>query len=103
MKRYGDFDTLDELIAYNMPLMREDRKQREERRKARGMESSVDPQDEGKSEEEKKRSEDLLALLYAMEHMSREEVSQLRKNYDEELKEIRAAREAEAKRKAESN
>lgn len=96
MKRYGNFDTLDELIAHNMPLMREDRKQREERRKARGMESSVDPEDERKSEEKKKRDEELFALLYAMEHMSREEVSQLRKNYEEELKEAKAARKAEA-------
>lgn len=100
MKRYGNFETLDELIAHNMPLMKEDRKQRAERRRARGIESEVDPDEEEKTEEQKKRSEELCALLYAMEHMSKEEVAALRRNYDEELKEKRAAREAEAKCKA---
>lgn len=96
MKRYGKFDTMDELIAYNMPLMREDRKQREERKRARGIECSIESEDAGKSEEKKKRDEELFALLYAMEHMTKEEVSQLRKNYEEELKEAKAARKAEA-------
>ena len=100
MKRYGKFNTLDELLAHNMPLMREDRKQREQRRKERGIKSSIDLE-KGKTEEQKKHIEELLSLLYTMEHMSKAEVKELSKKYDEELREAKAVREMEEKGKSE--
>lgn len=90
MKRYGQFKTMDELIAYNMPLMREDRARREQRRKAMGIESSVDLEAE-QDEEKKKNVEELLALLYAMEHMTKEEVADLRRQCEEDLREAKEA------------
>lgn len=90
MKRYGQFNTMDELIAYNMPLMREDRARREQRRKAMGIESSVDLEAE-QDEEKKKNVEELLALLYAMEHMTKEEVADLRRQCEEDFREAKEA------------
>lgn len=101
MKRYGEFDTLDELLAHNMPLMKADREQREQRRKARGIESSVDLEYEKKTEEEKKHADEMRSLLYTMEHMSKQEVADLIKKYDEEREEAKAAKEVEQKRKLE--
>lgn len=98
MKKYGNFNTMDELIAYNMPLMRADRELRKQRKKAMGIED-VDFEEE-QDEEKKKNVEELLALLYAMEHMSKEEVAALRQQCEEDLKE---SKEAEKKRKLEGN
>ena len=98
MKKYGEFNTMDELIAYNMPLMRADRELRKQRKKAMGIER-VDFEEE-MDEEKKKNVEELLALLYAMEHMSKEEVANLRRQCEEDLKE---AKEAEKKRELEGN
>lgn len=97
MKKYGQFKTMDELIAYNMPLMKADRELREQRRKAMGIESSIDLEAE-QDEAKKKNVEELLALLYAMEHMSKEEVADLRRQCEEDLRE---SQEAEKKRRLE--
>ena len=95
MKRYGNFDSLDELLAYNMPFMKEDRKERAKRRIARGMEGEIGL-DKEKDPERKSRKEQLCSLLYVMENMSSEELDNLINQYDEELKEKREKREKEA-------
>ena len=71
MKRYGQFDTMQELIEHNKPLMKVDRQLREERRKARGIKSEINLEEE-KDEKKRKHLEEMLSLLYAMENMPRE-------------------------------
>lgn len=88
MKRYGKFNSMDELIAHNMPLMHADRELRKQRRKEWGIEDCEDWEEE-QDEEKKKNVEELLALLYAMEHMSEEELNQLQRQCEEDAREAK--------------
>ena len=90
MRRYGRFDTMDELINHYMPMMKAERKFKENRRKALGLETSSADWDEEEEvdEEKKKQVEDLLTLLYAMEHMPAEELDVLQRQCEKDLEEI---------------
>ena len=103
MKRYGKFNSMDELIAHNMPLMHADRELRKQRKKERGIEDCEDWEEEEQDEEKKKNVEDLLALLYAMEHMSKEELKQLRHQCEEDAREVKDDELIKKKRTLEGN
>lgn len=79
---------LDELIEYYTPMMRKNQKERMQRKKAAGLESfqTYKENEQPRTEEEKKMVEQLMALLYAMEHMPANELEQLQRQCKLDLK-----------------
>lgn len=76
---------LDELIEYYTPMMRKNQKERMQRKKAAGLES-FQTYKENEQPRKKKMVEQLMALLYAMEHMPANELEQLQRQCKLDLK-----------------
>lgn len=81
MAKYGEYDTLDELIASYKPMMEEDKEKQEKRK------------DNGRRKRNYDTEDDMMLLLYALEHMDDGELEQLEKQCTEDLEEIKKYKE----------
>lgn len=86
MAKYGKYDTLDELIGSYKPMMQKDKEEQEKRLQSGEMEPRRRKRNYDTDDE-------MMVLLYALEHMEDQELDELEAQCKVDLEEIQARKE----------